>query len=147
MAVGWAVGFLFGVPRAASTSSSSRVNTNLEQISDWLTKILVGVGLTQLQQVPSALRGLAGYISKDYKKSGSDVFSLSMVLYFTTVGFLMGYLLTRLALQKEFDDAENLQVNTAGPAEIKITQPGPDKAAADKAATDQTVPDQTAADQ
>jgi hypothetical protein len=34
-------------------SALYRPNTNLEQISDWLTKILVGVGLTQLAQVRS----------------------------------------------------------------------------------------------
>jgi hypothetical protein len=146
MALGWAVGFLFGVPRSSSTNASARINTNLEQISDWLTKILVGVGLTQLQQIPGALRELAGYISKDFGKSGSDVFSLSMVLYFFTIGFLMGYLLTRLALQREFDDAENIQVNTTGPAEIKVTQPAPDKAAPDKAAPDKAAADKAADD-
>src|ERR1700730_13401118 len=56
MALGWAVGFLFGVPRVGSTPASTRINTNLEQISDWLTKILVGVGLTQLHKLPTALR-------------------------------------------------------------------------------------------
>lgn len=40
--------------RPAPRSSSN--NTNLEDISDWLlTKTLVGVGLTQLYRVPSAL--------------------------------------------------------------------------------------------
>ena len=45
-------GFLFGIPRVLqsdhlASQESSRVlsNSNLEQISDWLTKILVGVGL------------------------------------------------------------------------------------------------------
>jgi hypothetical protein len=136
MALGWAIGFLFGVPRAAATSA--HVNTNLEQISDWLTKILVGVGLTQLQQIPRALRELAGYISKDFGNSGNDVFSLSMVLYFSTIGFLTGYLLTRLALQREFAEAEkgDIHVNTSGSAEVKVTQPAPDKEAADKAVAD-----------
>ena len=152
MAIGWLTGFLFGVPRvgtttASSGSASARINTNLEQISDWLTKILVGVGLTQLQQLPSALRELAGYISKDFGKSGNDVFSLSMVLYFSTLGFLTGYLLTRLVLQQAFDEeAENIQVSTKGPAEIKVTQPAPDKAAADKEAADKAAADKEAAD-
>jgi hypothetical protein len=80
--VGVLLGFLFGIPRtlqqelppsssppapAASPQSPERVftganwsyqqtvNTNLEQISDWLTKILVGVGFTQLHQLPSQL--------------------------------------------------------------------------------------------
>src|SRR5690242_16782606 len=40
-AVGMSAGFIFGIPRG----SHKYVNSNLEQISDWLTKILVGVGL------------------------------------------------------------------------------------------------------
>lgn len=132
MALGWAVGFLFGVPRVGAATASARINTNLEQISDWLTKILVGVGLTQLQQLPKALRDISTFISKGYGTSGNDVFSLSMVLYFSTLGFLTGYLLTRLALQKEFDEEARVEVNTTGSAEIKVTQPAQDGDTVDK---------------
>ncbi len=58
---------------AAGTSASSSspttasaagygANTNLEQVSDWLTKLLLGAGLTQLILVPSGLQRL-GVIS------------------------------------------------------------------------------------
>ena len=78
------LGFLFGIPRtlqqettvAASQNQSKdiakqdspqgisyQVNTNLEQISDWLTKILVGVGLTQISALPEALQNYATYTS------------------------------------------------------------------------------------
>src|SRR5215472_3991331 len=46
---GGIVGFLFGVPRAVQGSARSKgitqyqANTNLEQVSDWLTKIIVGI--------------------------------------------------------------------------------------------------------
>jgi len=126
MAIGWLTGFLFGVPRVGTTppsaadSASARINTNLEQISDWLTKILVGVGLTQIAKLPHALAEVAKHISKDFGKSGNDVFSGSMVLYFSTLGFLMGYLLTRLFLQEEFDtESEDKVVMTT---EVKETQ-------------------------
>ena len=103
MALGWGIGFLFGVPRTSATDTST--NTNLEQISDWLTKVLVGVGLTQLAKLPIKLGLLASYIAAGYKDSANNVFALSMFLYFSALGFLTGYLLTRLALQKEFDRA------------------------------------------
>ena len=56
--VGCFLGFLFAIPRFDITDRDIRDvgkygrggwlhNTNLSQISDWLTKILVGVGLTQ----------------------------------------------------------------------------------------------------
>ncbi len=130
MALGWTVGFLFGIPRASSNAGTTagHVNTNLEQISDWLTKILVGVGLTQLERLPGALREVAAYISKQFGPSANDVFSLSMVLYFSTIGFLIGYLLTRLALQQEFEEAESgdIHVSTQGSTEVKVTQPAPE---------------------
>lgn len=51
---GGVLGFLFGVPRfqsspgggAAGLASSFIPNTNLEQVSDWLTKIIIGATLT-----------------------------------------------------------------------------------------------------
>src|SRR5215207_3296326 len=52
--VGALVGFLFGIPRRFQREGSDPalgglvVNTNLEQISDWLTKIIVGVGLVEI---------------------------------------------------------------------------------------------------
>ena len=115
---------------------------------DWLTKILVGVGLTQIGKIPSALRSLAGHISKSFGVSGNDVFSVSMVLYFSTLGFLTGYLLTRLFLQQEFDaeSTDKIELSTKGPTEVKVTQPGTDKAAADKATADQAAADQARAD-
>jgi hypothetical protein len=70
--VAWLFGLLFGIPRsiarpgdpapAAATATqangahpASRVNTNLEDVSDWLTKTLIGVGLTQLSSLPHKL--------------------------------------------------------------------------------------------
>jgi hypothetical protein len=64
-AAGGLVGFLFGIPvrwtqeRAEAEGSGTelpyRGNTSLEQISDWLVKILVGVGLAQLTAAGPAL--------------------------------------------------------------------------------------------
>src|SRR5262245_38208292 len=68
--IGGLFGFLFGIPRSLQRPSvkgdgsggasdkpegpqspAYRPNTNLEEISDWLTKILVGVGLTQISRL------------------------------------------------------------------------------------------------
>ena len=63
---GGLLGFLFGIPRTLQQEDETevkgvgyRANTNLEQISDWLTKILVGVGLTQIGRIPDALNAVA----------------------------------------------------------------------------------------
>jgi hypothetical protein len=121
--VGGLLGFLFGIPKKLQQDSSSasnqqkdndtdkntafQQNTNLEQISDWLTKILVGIGLTELGSIPSALQkysdfaatGLGGFTS-------SKVFAIALLLYFLICGFLITYLWTRLYLAEAFQQAE-----------------------------------------
>lgn len=101
-AMGSVMGFLFGIPRSASESSNSASNVsgyvgndNLLQVSDWLTKIIVGVGLTQLYSIPNTLKKYAVYLSK---ASGVDNVALIIfiMLYFSVFGFLFGYLWTRL---------------------------------------------------
>jgi hypothetical protein len=79
-AAGFIVGFIFGFPRTIAqplmqdaprannalpapsapsgqdqTARAARlsVNTNLEQVSDWITKTIVAVGLVQLRELPS----------------------------------------------------------------------------------------------
>ena len=127
LAAGAIVGFLFGIPRtlqseqaASGAPSGTRpateqgrrsyaqlVNTNLEQISDWLTKILVGLGLTQLERVPGKLQEAAAYIATGMaNKESAAVLAGAMIVYFSIVGFLGGYLLTRLVLAPAFRAAD-----------------------------------------
>ncbi len=125
LVLGGLVGFLFGIPRvpeyertqprdqSASPNESReqtpdfRANTNLEQISDWLTKILVGVGLTQISGIPQALDGAANAIQAGLGNSpASHVFSLAILVYFIICGFLIGYLWTRLFLPGALTRAE-----------------------------------------
>jgi len=117
--VGGTLGFLFGIPRtlqrdgaganesnapgAAASASDQRIgyraNTNLEQISDWLTKILVGVGLTQIRELRSGLVSLAAFASQGLGgQPYSQVFALALLSYYAVLGFLFGYLWTRLFL-------------------------------------------------
>lgn len=115
LAVGLLVGFLFGVPRAiennntpTATGTTFKPNTNLEQISDWLTKIIVGVGLVQLATIPGKLKSLAGYFATAFgvTPSGAPVAHGALVLailgYFSVFGFLLGYLWARIYLMKVF---------------------------------------------
>lgn len=124
--VGSLVGFLFGIPRTLQTASGlpasnesagkdagksgggdeyhQSVNTNLEQISDWLTKILVGVGLTQLQHIPEKLENMAWYFKSGL--GGNASIALVIILNAMVFGFFAGYLLTRLFLAGAFGKAD-----------------------------------------
>jgi len=48
----------------ASPGSSLTVNTNLEQISDWLTKIIVGVSLVESQTLLEKMQNAATFMAK-----------------------------------------------------------------------------------
>jgi hypothetical protein len=124
--VGGLLGFLFGIPRtlqqdgpvelATNTETlvenrdqrvNYRANTNLEQISDWLTKILVGVGLTQITVIPGKLQQVAGAVASGLGNSeGSRIYALSVILFFVISGFLFSYLWTRLFLPGAFRQAD-----------------------------------------
>ncbi|MFF2081842.1 hypothetical protein ACFVXG_44610 [Kitasatospora sp. NPDC058162] len=114
--LGGALGFLFGVPRVKSGSGepqgSYAPNTNLEQVSDWLTKVLLGVGLTQLGSLGERLHQLGTALAPALGGEDAAVpFGAALVLYFLVLGFLAGWLVTRLALPRvltETDEALDL---------------------------------------
>jgi hypothetical protein len=110
LAAGGLVGFLFGVPRnRTSTGSDSSTatnvpartdatgqalpNTNLEQISDWLTKVLVGVSLAQIGNIGSGASRLFQAMARGLGAGESDVaFVGALVIYSAAIGFMAGWL-------------------------------------------------------
>ncbi len=123
--VGVLLGFLFAIPKSLSQSSPHKadqatglpppptsatgaifgVNSNLEEISDWLTKIIVGLGLVNLKMIPGLLGRLAHYFSFPYPPGTSESPTLATILFFSVDGFFLGYLMTRLYLQLAFTRA------------------------------------------
>ena len=88
-------------------------NTSLEEISDWLTKIIVGLGLVELKIIPAKVRNLAAYFSSLSSCTQGCIpvpesVSLSTLIYFSVCGFFFAYLLTRLLLPRAFLLAEAL---------------------------------------
>jgi hypothetical protein len=112
LVAGALTGFLFAIPRALQQSDSTTsgdatgryaVNTNLEQISDWLTKILVGVGLVELSQVPQGFSRLSNTLAPGFGTSPSSPLIAGVVMtLFGLWGFFLGYLLTRTYLTAAF---------------------------------------------
>jgi|GEM_PF-1279713 len=120
VAAGAATGFLFGIPRTlqgnTSTGSTSyQVNTNLEQISDWLTKIIVGLGLINLKSIPDRLMEMNRYVSETLRlRPPAYAVIGSAAVFFAMVGFLLGYLSTRLFISGAFRKADNDLLLTVG---------------------------------
>jgi len=73
------------------TGSDYRVNTNLEQISDWLTKILVGIGLTQLVNAPPQFWKLSGLLAGALGGPAAltTALVLAILLYFSIWDFCL----------------------------------------------------------
>ena len=118
---GGLVGFLFGIPRSlqgehandSARPATFRVNTNLEQISDWLTKILVGVGLIQL----GVLLEKGGQVARSVGEAfgagpGARVVAAALLLFSTVTGFLIGYVVTRTRLTLVFAQFDRGEVES-----------------------------------
>lgn len=140
VAVGGFLGFLFGIPRLlqrapqvepvspsppsvneklaglpAETGQISRFagNTNLEDISDWLTKIIVGLGLTQAHNIYDAFVGAQSHFASyamDNTAGASAMFA-AIVLSGLVAGFLFFYLETRTRLTILLASADHFERN------------------------------------
>ncbi len=131
LTAGAVVGFLFGHPQVArgappakppgsdakapdATAASgdearTRPSTALEEISDWLTKMVVGIGLVQLKELPSSVLRLGTLVSRsvpDMKDYPAQSLGNAIVVFFTSIGFVYGYLATRLYIQGAIDRAD-----------------------------------------
>ena len=150
-AAGGLVGFLFGIPKTHQLGAPARidttpggrpggggppagpgaadglpryyVNTNLEDISDWLTKVLVGVTLIQLGPIRAAFTNTArtfaaGLGGKPEAADGNLAMAYAILVYFSVGGFMLGYLATRLFLTEAFRLADTREVVAQLAAEV-----------------------------
>lgn len=116
LASGALVGFLFGVPKFNSKGAKAvayRPNSNIEVVSDWLTKIIVGVGLVEFRDIGAFVSGLSVKLGRALSPAPDDQsaaasFALALIVYFSVAGLIQGYLLTRMYLGKQFENNENL---------------------------------------
>jgi hypothetical protein len=135
-AFGGFLGFLFGIPRLlqqaakavsegpspspalesgkgpSPVSSATRrflsSNTNLEEISDWLTKIIVGISLVQASTIIAGIRTAANIFQSNAlpDAQGADVMFVFVLIAASVVGFLFFYMETRTRVTILFTDIE-----------------------------------------
>lgn len=122
---GCVLGLLFGIPRPqpdgdATSPKLIGTNTNLIQISDWLTKALVGVSLTKLLEIPGMLRRFGEHYGPAV---GSGPVAVFLLVHFGASGFLSGYLLTRVILQQAFHRADQAPSMVTKPSDDSSTTP------------------------
>ncbi len=145
--VGGFLGFLFGIPRAkqipaAPTPEDGKAareyleNTNLEQISDWLTKIIVGITLVEF----GAIRDLMVSVGRSIGPALIDAdvglqtgVGVAILVYFLILGFLFSYLWTRIYMEyvlrkqnalssREFEDLLDERQDREGAADAEALE-------------------------
>lgn len=132
---GAALGFIFAIPKSAqraivvaqsptpaNTAQAQasgatpdmadyyKDNTSLEEISDWLTKIIIGLSFTQfdklLSYVNEAARKIAAALTEAYAmqqgqtKVSFYVFAFACIVLYSISGLIIGYLWTRIDFPK-----------------------------------------------
>jgi hypothetical protein len=105
------LGFLFGLPRVLEKANANperllATNTNLDEISDWLTKILVGLGLVQLGKLMRGMNHVATALVPGLGQApGAREFAFALLVYCVIDGFLVGYLWTRIVISIRLNEA------------------------------------------
>lgn len=139
LAVGGAVGFLFGIPRsglsskardakgdtpegetpasmstlAPSIGSSPQMqpNTNLEEVSDWLTKIIVGLTLVHLETIRDEIVKISKRAAASFQNNPTpydESTATALIVGFTLFGFVAMYLFMRLFVQGAIHRADRV---------------------------------------
>ncbi len=107
--IGNILGFLFGIPKTHQEPSAGQthengsepkieyqINTNLEQVSDWLTKMLIGVGLVEMKDLMQFVVNISSKISSDIGHPNAESMIIASILCFMILGFFVTYFGTRL---------------------------------------------------
>jgi len=86
--------------------------SNLEQVADWVTKLLLGGGLTQMQRIPPQIwkwsyiiaTGIAPLGSPAALVAAEQAFAAGVLVYGFILGFFAGFLITKLQIGKAISD-------------------------------------------
>ena len=144
--VGALIGFLFGIPRtldpasrvavanaaaqngpAVSSQAALAANTNLERVSDWLTTLLIGATLVQAGKVVDWIGDLGKTFTGEVTIA---TLTPLVVIYYSALGFLGIYLVTRLYLTFALQQTLALLTGANGPTIAPINMPPGDHGAA-----------------
>ena len=113
---GCLTGFLFGIPKVVSSgelrqdkaTSGPRYtpSSNLAEVSDWLTKLLLGAGLVQLTRLGTPIAGLihhvgVGLYSPPASLQTAEIMAGALLIGYAIVGLLDGYVVTTMWYQRQ----------------------------------------------
>jgi hypothetical protein len=123
-AAGAALGFLFGLPRArvsdisaagpadvppapAKPSTYYLTNSNLIKVSDWLTTIVIGLGLVNLGKLVPAIRSLSHALEAPLGNAPySGAIGVAVLIVGLLAGFILDYLWTSIRVRELLEESE-----------------------------------------
>jgi hypothetical protein len=100
------IGFIFATPHVVSSgqlkAAGVSLGSNLAEVSDWLTKLLLGAGLVQLTHLGGPIARLIDHIAVGLQNPapgggptlGAEVMAGLIILGYTVLGLLEGYVVT-----------------------------------------------------
>jgi PASTA domain len=158
MAVGAVLGFLFGLPRArvadltgggdAGTdpqtgqraSTYYLTNSNLIKVSDWLTTIVIGLGLVNLGKVVPGLQHLGEALRAPLGGTEfAGAVGISVLIVGVLAGFVLTYLWTSIRVRELLEEAERQNRRTV--PELRNQTLGEARQAADRSNVTLLVPE------
>jgi hypothetical protein len=114
---GFFIGFLFGIPKNHDHGNANlnlSPSTNLTDIADWLTKIVVGVGLVEIKKIPALIQSIGLFVHRQMTgciqpncTSSIQVMVNATIVFFGVLGLYYGYNYARLVLSPEYASADN----------------------------------------
>jgi Na+/melibiose symporter-like transporter len=129
--VGAVLGFLFGLPRARVADLTSGgesgtdpatgqrastfylTNSNLIKVSDWLTTIVIGLGLVNLGKVVPGLRELGHALQAPLGDTAyAGAAGISVMIVGVLAGFVLTYLWTSIRVRELLEEAERQNQQT-----------------------------------
>jgi hypothetical protein len=126
-AAGAGLGFLFGLPRArvsdltgdsgtpgattpapaTKASTYYLTNSNLIKVSDWLTTIVIGLGLVNLGKAVPAVRDLSHALEAPLGAAPySGAIGVSVLIVGLLAGFILDYLWTSIRVRELLEESE-----------------------------------------
>ena len=95
-------------PAKTKSGFSQAPASNLEQVADWVTKLLLGGGLTQISNIPPKIWqwshavaiGILGTDSPAALVTATQSFAAGLMVYGFVLGFFAGFLITKIQLGK-----------------------------------------------
>lgn len=104
------IGTLFGMPKRNNKKNNDySLNNGLVEIADWLTKIIIGLTLVNLKEIPDYLISLGEYVkvASKYDDELVNIYSIGIVIYFGFLGLYVGYNYMRLVLSNKYKYVDN----------------------------------------